>query len=210
MKLFLIIQTLSIDRFGTYLTAANRDQDRALRLYIWNAQMGEAFHTPIQTVEVALRNGVNKALTAKFGADWWREPAFLRLIDRERQLDLQTVQKRINNRQLSMVTGQIVAGLSFGFWVGMLQPRYNPEIWGAHLRKSFPNLPATESRHSLFKTASAVAGLRNRISHHEPIFKRNLSDDFSTVMRMLKWICPATHDWIRPHCRVPELLRKKP
>lgn len=179
-------------------------------MYIWNAHVGEAFHTPIQCVEVALRNSINKALIAQFGTDWWQDTSFKKAIDRERHTDLDTVQKRIKNRKLALATGQIVAGLSFGFWVGMLQPRYNPAIWGAQLRRCFPNLPQTETRESLFKSASSLAILRNRISHHEPIFKRNLSLDFSEAMKLLTWICPETHEWVRPHCRVPELLRRKP
>jgi len=144
-----VIQTLSPERFGTYLTASGHNYDRAQKLYIWNAHMGEAFHTPIQAVEVALRNNINKALIAKYGSDWWKEPSFLQVIDRERTIDLEMVKRRIKKRGLSLVTGQIVAGLSFGFWVGMLQRRYNPDIWGAHLRTSFPNLPRTENRDSL-------------------------------------------------------------
>lgn len=205
-----LIQTLSAERFGTYLKAAGHDPHRALRLYVWNAQIGGAFHTPIQAVEIALRNGVNKALIARFGPDWWRHRRLLEILDRERQADLAIVIKRIRKRQLALVTGQIVAGLSFGFWTGMLQRRYNPEIWGAQLRAAFPHLPITEDRDALFRLASGVAVLRNRISHHEPIFKRDLSNDFATVMRLLKWICPWTHEWIRPHCHAPELMRSKP
>jgi len=39
----------------------------ALALYLWNAQLGAAFHVPIQAVEVALRNSVNKALILSNG-----------------------------------------------------------------------------------------------------------------------------------------------
>ncbi len=205
-----VVQSLSTERFGTYLTAAGRDQERALRLYLWNAQLGEAFHLPIQAVEVTLRNRINNALVSKYGTDWWLHEAFLEIIDIERKFDLITVQKRIRNRRLSLVTGQIVAGLSFGFWVGMLRKRYNPELWSSHLSRSFPDLPESESRGSLLKAANGVALLRNRISHHEPIFKRDISADYAQMLALLKWLCPATHDWIRPHCRVAQMARCKP
>ncbi|MDP2354981.1 MAG: hypothetical protein Q8M31_02835 [Beijerinckiaceae bacterium] len=205
-----MIETLSTERFATYLKAAGYNRDRAMRLYVWNAHVGEAFHTPIQTVEVALRNGVNKALRSTFGDYWWADEKYRKTIDRERHSDLDTVEKRIRKRGLTMVNGQVVAGLSFGFWVGMLQPRYNPALWGAQLRPCFVKLPATETRDSLFKSASAIAGLRNRISHHEPIIARDLSADFAEIMKLLGWICPDTREWVRPHCRVPELIRSKP
>jgi hypothetical protein len=111
---------------------------------------------------------------------------------------------------LPLITAQIVAGLSFGFWVGLLQPKYNPALWSSHLRVAFPHLPATETRVTLFKYAGDVATLRNRISHHEPIFKRDLLLDFGELMKLLAWICPDTGAWIRPHCQVPALMRSKP
>jgi hypothetical protein len=205
-----VIQTLSADRFDTYLKAAGHDEGRAIRLYVWNAQIGASFHIPIQAVEVALRNTINHALVAKFGVDWWRNQAFTRLFDRERRADMEMVIRRIQHKGLPLITAQIVAGLSFGFWVGLLQPKYNPDLWSSHLRVAFPHLPATETRVTLFKFAGDVATLRNRISHHEPIFKRDLSLDFGELMKLLAWICPETSAWIRPHCQVPALMRAKP
>jgi hypothetical protein len=205
-----VIRTLSVDRFDTYLKAAGHDIDRAIRLYVWNAQIGSSFHIPIQAVEVALRNTINNALVAKFGADWWRNQAFTKLFDRERRTDMDMVIRRIQRKGLPLITAQIVAGLSFGFWVGLLQPKYNPDVWSSQLRVAFPHLPATETRVTLFKYAGDVATLRNRISHHEPIFKRDLLTDFGELMKLLAWICPDTSSWIRPHCQVPALMRSKP
>ena len=206
----MVIQALSAERFATYLAAAGHNHDRAQKLYIWNAQIGETFHIPIQAVEVALRNGVNRALTAKYGPDWWMNQAFLQAIDGHRKTDLNTVRRRIENQKIMLATGQVVAGLSFGFWVGMLQRRYNSILWASYSGISFPDLPQGETRNSLFQRAKTVAHLRNRISHHEPIFYRDVSADYAAIMTLLNWISPATHDWVRPHCRVQEVLRRKP
>lgn len=202
--------TISAERLSTYLIAAGHDPERALRLYMWNAQVGEAFHVPIQAVEVGLRNRINAALVAGFGADWWQEPNFLKIADDERRGDLDVVLRRIRNRKLPQATGQVVAGLSFGFWVGMLQGRYNPPIWGGLLRTTFPDLPPDRSRRSLAIAIGNIAFVRNRIWHHEPIINRDLSKDYSTVVQVLEWICPTKCRWVQPHCRVPELLRSKP
>jgi len=205
-----VYSALSLERLGTYLKAAGHDPERALQLYMWNAQIGEAFHVPIQAVEIALRNRISLALTDQFGRDWWRSQPFLDVVDDERRRDLDEAQRRIQYRGLTLGTPQIVASLSLGFWVGLLQPHYNPTIWGAQLRTAFPALPKGRARKSLAKSASRTAYLRNRIWHHEPIFKEDLSRDFATVMELLRWICPDTAAWIRPHCRVPDLLRQKP
>jgi hypothetical protein len=203
---------LSDGRVGTYLTAAGFDEERALRLYVWNALVGEAFHLPIQAVEVGLRNRVSNALTALYGPDWWSDAGFLKLLqgDRERLADIETAKRRINGRGSPLVTGQVVATLSFGFWVGMLQPRYNPDVWSRQLRLAFLSFPTEKSRYDLAASAKRVADLRNRIWHHEPIFRMNLLEEFSGVMELLSWVCPIKAAWIKPQCRVPGLMRQKP
>lgn len=205
-----LTDTLSADRIGKYVVAAGHDPDRALRLYLWNAKIGEAFHMAIQAVEVGLRNRINVALLDLYGTEWWQHDDFQKNADDDRKGDLEVVFRRIQNRQLSRDNGQVVAGLSFGFWVGMLQPRYNPPIWGSHLRISFPDLPNGKTRKVLAKRAGEVAYIRNRISHHEPIFKRDLTKDYKELMEFLAWICPTKAEWVRPHCRVHEVLRLKP
>jgi hypothetical protein len=202
--------TISSARLATYLVAAGHDMVRAFDLYLWNAQLGEAFHTPIQAVEVGLRNRINVALSNLYTPNWWECANFQRILDAERNSDLVTVFKRIRNKKLELCTDQVVAGLSLGFWVGLLDGSYNAPIWSRQLRIAFPSLPTGRGRKSLFNQAGKIATLRNRISHHEPLIRRNISQDFSDVMTMLEWICPAKTDWVRPKCRVPAVLRLKP
>jgi hypothetical protein len=205
-----ILASISSERFGTYLNASGHNEERALQLYLWNARLGEAFHLPIQATEVSLRNCVNLALTNTYGQNWWKNGNLEAILDEERRADLITVLRRIRNRQLTLHTGQVVAGLSFGFWVGMLDGRYNPHIWGKQLRIAFPDLPQDRARKSLHSRIRDVATLRNRISHHEPLIGRDVLFDFSTLMSLLEWISPAKAAWIRPYCRVPEIVRQRP
>jgi hypothetical protein len=149
-------------------------------------------------------------LVALYGNEWWRHDKFKEAIDEDREADLEMVLRRIQNRAQKLEVGQVVAGLSFGFWVALLQPRYNPPIWGSHLRVSFPDLPQDKTRSALSKRAGEVSFIRNRISHHEPIIGRDLSKDFQQLFEFLTWICPAKAAWIKPHCRVQEVLRQKP
>lgn len=205
-----ILRVLSEPRLNTYLTAAGHDWTRAWALHVWNAKIGEAFHLPIQTVEVCLRNCVCSVLTAIYGRDWGTEEKFESLLDKHGKSDLDTVKQRIRNRNLPLVNGQIVAGLSFGFWVSLLQPRYNPPIWSSSLRAAFPQLPTGRSRKTVASRFSEIASLRNRISHHEPVLKLNVSDEFHKIMEAIDWMCPHTGNLIRPHCRIAIVMREKP
>jgi hypothetical protein len=201
---------ISDERMGTYLTASGFDPDRALRLYIWNALVGEAFHLPVQSVEVALRNRINAHLIEIYGARWWQEDAFLRIAGRERARDIEIALTRIRNRNAALETGQIVATLSFGFWSSLLHKRFNPTLWGGRLHAAFPTLPPNQTRSSLAQRVRRISDFRNRVWHHEPILKMDLLAEYSAVMEMLTWLCPVKAAWIRPHCRVPALIRQKP
>lgn len=97
---------ISEERLGTYLTAAGFDVDRALKLYVWNALIGEAFHLPIQAVEVSLRNRISAAFTNAFGPDWWKDDRFLAMLEGDREADIRLVRQRIRNRKLTPVTGR--------------------------------------------------------------------------------------------------------
>ena len=205
-----IVRTLSAKRFDTYLIAAGFNHDRALKLYIWNAELGAAFHLPIQSVEVALRNCVASSLSRQFGHHWWQNQTFIGILDQNRHHDLVLAQRRIVKKNLPLVTSQMIAGLSFGFWVGMLHSRYNPQIWSASLRRAFPFLPPNENRHSLYINTGKIASFRNRISHHEPLFKADALKEHADILRVLSWLCPDTAMWIKPHCAVPRIVRLKP
>ena len=208
--LHLLEPTLSQARMGTYVLAAGHDEARALELYKWNAQLGEAFHLPIQAVEIALRNRINAVLVANFGADWWSNPLFLGVADNRQIAAIEEAKARIGKRGQAVVTGQIVAGLSFGFWVSMLDARYNPAVWSRALSAGFPDLPAGKSRDDLQKVSRQIANFRNRIWHHEPIFKADITQEYSRCMEMLKWLCPHKQKWIKPQCKVMAVLRLKP
>lgn len=71
----------------------------------------------------------------------------------------------------------IVAELTFGFWVKLFEQTYrgkNEEttIWPHLEKKVFPNLASNERESSIiFNKLDELKNLRNRMSHHEPIWK---------------------------------------
>ena len=54
----------------------------------------------------------------------------------------------------------------------------------------------------------ALRLLRNRIAHHEPVIKRDLSEDHDLVLELAGWMSPAMRSWIEYHSRVPTLLAR--
>jgi hypothetical protein len=193
-----VIDSLSKDRFQTYLAATNFDAAHAAALYIWNARVGAAFHLPLQGVEVSLRNDLNRRLIKLHGEHWWRQPDFRRNAHRRTMMQISAATQGLRKRHRPETNPNMVSAMSFGFWTTLLRSPH-PSLNAAH-----------QSIVALDSQAAHVAALRNRIAHHEPIFRRDLLADYGIAMRLLHAICPATHDWIRPHCRVPSLVRQKP
>jgi hypothetical protein len=204
-------QTISAPRFQTYLEAAGFKEDGAMALYLWNAAMGQSFHFPLQAVEVALRNAVNAALCAEFGPDWWSDRSCRAALKLERCAEIDKAAQRIRRiYRCAPHTDQVVASLMFGFWAAMLKKRYNARAWNKHVSLSFPRCPMSFGIKEVSQTANEIQDLRNRIFHHEPLIKRDLSGDYAGIIKMLGWICPQTRDWVRRTSSVPTMLRQRP
>lgn len=207
-----LLRAASPDRMGAYLLSAGGDHKRALDLYIWNAKLCGAFYLPLQATEISLRNGINNALISKYGNNWWvRGDSFWAFADEPAKNRLSQIFKRLDDMGKSHTTPQIVASLSFGFWVHLLDSYYNVELWSHELETQFPHLPNKPQKRENLKTRAAkTLDLRNRIFHHEPIHRQNISLEYSQVMELLSWVCPDKRAWIKSECEVPKIMRQKP
>ena len=103
----------------------------------------------------------------------------------------------------------MTAELGFGFWENMFLEKYTRDLW-VNLHDSFPHLPSTVDQQIFKAKCEKIRDLRNKIAHHEPIFHRNLSQDYAHCLELIRWLSPAKAAWIRPHCAVATLLRAKP
>ncbi|HWA90087.1 MAG TPA: hypothetical protein VG889_08645 [Rhizomicrobium sp.] len=181
-----------------------------MRLYLWNAAVGQSFRFPLQTVEVALRNAVNDALIAIFGDEWWKSPSCRTHLGPNRRSEIDKAETRIRNVYgIVPNTDQIMASLMFGFWAALTNTRYD-RIWPARRFAALPNLPANTSFEGVARTAEQIQNLRNRIFHHEPLLGRDLLDDYAQISNLLGWICPQTNVWMRKNSCAPAVVRERP
>lgn len=158
---------------------------------MWNVALCEALYPSLNSLEVAVRNTLFSAGCALHGGDGWviGDPSFLR--------PLQTLQvsktkaKRIKDRQ-TVDPPHMVADLSLGFWTGLLDRRYEPGLWPRFLKQAFPFMLARDrTRDNLSKRFEAIRLLRNRVFHHEPVWRRsNLEMAHSRIVEALGWISP--------------------
>lgn len=194
---------LSSDRFARYLNAAS-DKSEALELYRWNAAISGAFYGPLQCLEVGLRNAVHDRLSVPYGQSWYALPTLLSARD---QATAREARETIERLGKPVTSGRVIAELSFGFWVGLFSNAYDQTIWRTDLYKLFSPRP---QRHELFNKLDRLRTLRNRIAHHEPIFQRQLVDDYGRICEVLRSFAPELCDWTEFHSRVLDVLAEGP
>lgn len=117
-------------------------------------------------------------------------------------------------RRLASTTGKVIPELKFVFWQKMFTGRYDNRIWDRHLRCVMPNLDPTQSvaelRHAIYRDLERVRLLRNRIAHHEPIFTRNLEDDYQTILMLVRYRCEITATWLDQNQTAMSTIAAKP
>lgn len=204
-----ICNIVSEERIGPYLAAAGFNKDRALALYAWNMKISASFYPLMAATEICLRNRVLSRITEAYGPDWWSSTEFQQLLGTRGKGIVLRARKEIENRNSTLTSGRLTAELSFGFWQKMLLPKYEDQLW-SNIQSCFPDLPDGHGRSELHGSCDVVRLLRNRISHHEQIFRRNLTEDYAVCMRLLEWLSPPKAVWLKPQLQVMRILRERP
>ena len=195
------VRLFSSPRLDTYLGACSGDLERALHLHAWNAAVGAAFYVPLQHLEVAIRNAMDRELSQTMGPAWLDDP---RLPSRSQQ---RVREARAMAGGSGRAPPDIIAALSFGFWVGLLQRQADP-LWRLCLHRAFGHAKAR--RDEVHKRLDHLREFRNRIAHHEPIFGRHLAADLASILTVAGWISAQLRDWIAHHDHVTAVLAAKP
>lgn len=198
----------SPERLAPYYALAGGDKELGFRLYAWNSALSQALYTPLQALEVALRNGIGAKLQAAYGAQWFElnpgPPLQYPLPDM-----LLTVRTQLGQRGIIADHGRVVAELNWGFWTGILAKRYETSLWRPHLRLVFQSA-APLTRDKIFVPLDDLRRLRNRIAHHEPILNRNIAADYAAILSLIAYICPVTAACVDSHSQVAAVLAAKP
>lgn len=195
---------LSLERFARYLDWAGSDRDRALELYALNTRLSEALYTPLQMLEVALRNRMHTVLTEAQHDRWFDDESLLRVEYQNRQL--LDAYEDIARAGRKPTPGRIVAALGFGFWTSMLGHDYE-NLWQTTLNRIARRADGRGLRRKeLSSPLKSIRALRNRIAHHEPILYWNLPKHYGNIVRITRWLSPAAFAWSERHSRFPEVL----
>ena len=209
--------SLSPARLATYEHAADRASrplEHALLLYSWNARVSEALLTPLHIFEVVVRNAVADALQAVYGPDWPWSATFEKSLPDTRGTAYKPRGDLSSARSKAASTGAVIADMTFVVWEKMLTRRFDERIWNLHLRRVFPNfsakLPVSAVRQEIYEAMNRVRLLRNRIAHHEPIFTRDLKQDFKIIQSIIEARCTASAGWMYSEQQAVAIIDSRP
>lgn len=168
---------LSAERIGRYVNACGGDTRKAMTLYRENLRLSQEMFTLISCFEVALRNAIDRKMTASFGADWLRDsilpggiftpPQF----GQTHRIISKAYQRLCSHGAYSH--SKLLAEMEFGIWKYMFSnPQYRAA--GRVLLGVFPNRPRSSAAMQynnvyVFNELDGVNTIRNRIAHHEPV-----------------------------------------
>lgn len=201
-----IANTLSHSRLATYKKFA-KDQHHALLLYRWNLQISSALLECLAMCEISMRNAVATAIQSTYGDKWAWNTAFLTSLQKNAKEPLVKINEKFD------AIDKIIPELPFYFWQSIFTARFDSKIWQHALVATLPNADHSDLKHlreTVFNDLEKIRKLRNRIAHHEPVFNRNLSDDYKRIVKIIEYRCQDTAKWVHSWQKVTLLLQERP
>ncbi|HEY1396600.1 hypothetical protein [Roseateles sp.] len=210
-------QIVSKPRLDSYRNYWKVGADEAVGLYMWNGEVCGELAKLLSYFEVALRNNIHRELSlnttggASASSHWWDVLSS--------QLKSGTMDKVNEVRQkahpVAPNADEIVSRLSFGFWPNVLtwvarhRTTLMPRILPAHPLSQLGaplNWTNSTARRNALTEFFEIKDLRNRIAHHEPLWKFAAVMDTSTSPATV--LAPASVDEASSLTRFARLLQR--
>ncbi len=196
----LIDELITNERLNSYRAVFQHSDDAELvGAYLWNTKVCSALYPLLTAAEVTLRNSIDSALCNDLGRFWWKDnrlhyksfsrggsdsdlPFCVRAI-RKNFLYGFTQAKKDKKRRYNVTNPrpthhEIIAKTEFSTWEFILDSEFMGSnlIWPKHLgavfRGQWPSSKASNTLSSTKDLVKTVREFRNRVSHHEPVWKR--------------------------------------
>lgn len=193
-------------RLGRYLAARGGDTSKAANDYEKNVLLSEAMMPVLNTLEVALRNGIDARLSGLYGRrDWWdtwiNDPNFS-----WQSKEISKVKIKLKHRRELQTPDKVLAELTFGFWISLFNAQFQTLLW-KDLRLVFSYCPKqNRKRHTISTALNQIRDLRNRVFHHEPLLwlAPSLVNQHMTALTVIKWIDPKLEQWVTRYDRLSQ------
>lgn len=220
-----IVKALSEQRLATYGSHAS-EYSEAIESYQRNVILCSFLYFELHIFEIVFRNAIHCAATQILKNDKWildlyhRDPKTIQHFkDHLNEKAISQLEKNINGARKSFKDagkkqineGDLIAAMTFGFWTTCISKQYHYIfIQKGILGKAFPNAPKKEFE-NISQDADGIRKLRNRVSHHEPIFNhKDLSIKRQNIKKLTEYASPATAKYFFPdsHKKIENFIMK--
>ncbi|NHZ90156.1 hypothetical protein F2P45_14180 [Massilia sp. CCM 8733] len=192
-------------RLGRYRALCAGDDVKAASVYVNNMLLAGAMMPMLSVLEIALRNGIHRRMSAlSQRPDWWEalagDPAFAR-----QTKEVTGAKERLQRRAEAATSDKIIAELTFGFWSSLFNGGFTPIVW-KDLRLVFPRCPkAQRKRNAVSSALNQMRDLRNRVFHHEPLLwlHPDLLGLHARGTEVIGWIDPQLVLWLASYDPLP-------
>lgn len=187
-----LVDALSYPRLNSYRRFFGAASDaEALGLHQWNEELSAALFRAISLVEIVLRNQFHKALSSRYGVsgstssrDWYEHIGLQRLS--RSKIEAITHDRKHGTLVPKIPTptpDDVVSKLTFGFWPHILDVSHDAignalpwedvllDILPGHRQRTSTYWKVQRHQDEFFARLDLCNELRNRIAHHEPIWK---------------------------------------
>ncbi|WP_336707569.1 hypothetical protein [Oerskovia sp. USHLN155] len=200
-----LVTHLSPERIAPYETDATARGVDAITLYSYNLSLAASLLGPLNVAEIVVRNAMQGALSAHFGRDDWWEDARVELPTYQEN-SLRDVQEKLRKKFAReggrpVLPCDVVAALEFGFWTGLLGDgpegySFERQLWQPALRRGFPY--NRRDRDGFRKLVDGVRRLRNRVMHHEPLYrdKHKTALRYEDILYVIASVSPELRTWV--------------
>lgn len=203
--------TLSQPRLGRYLAAAKGDVHLALRLYVWNARLCEAFYIPTQLAEISLRNALAGGLRNRYGNAWHTVPGLVSALPERLQRELaKVIAEETRTHAETFNADHVVSALSLGFWVHLTSATPRRYVWRDQIKILFPHMPVDVADSEIHQAADKLRRLRNRIAHHNAIFDKGPTAEYRNIQDLVGWVSPDTLWFMRQLSNPAQMISRRP
>jgi len=202
-------KVFSTQRMDKYFKRYPNESNKAITHYHLNIELSESFYSCLSMFEIALRNSLNRELSDKFGKDWYLKLASIPGL-KNLKGNINTAKKHIINRNENITANKVVAELTLGFWVRLLNAEYELTLWKP-LRRAFPYLEKRQKqRNKVSAPINKIRNFRNRVFHHEPISwnLKKLEEMHNTIFMVMTWLNKDLPKIAAEFDRVDEVIQK--
>lgn len=200
-------KVFSDDRMERYFSLYPNNEEKALLHYQCNIKLSEAMYVPLSVLEVSLRNALCRELASMAGREDWYAifPNTPGLSNLNRYITKAI--KQISGRHENISPSKVIAELTLGFWVSLLNSEYERILW-KDLRRAFPYMPKSiKQRKNVSAPLNRFRAIRNRVFHNEAICWNinKVASIHKEVIEVLGWINKDLPDWLLLSDRVDDV-----